>query len=186
MAQSSVPLVIGALVVLGLGAWLVSREGRENPVGLETAPRRRRLIAKGRNVFVDLSDGREVTLPGTMLHDPEGKAWPRNSVLFGPIARGHRGAPPDDDAQAYFGSGYRAKVGSAKVPPRGLQGWQRVGTVTDIYYTRGGRSHPGRYHHGFGQGMFNHGRVTLYRRGRWWRIQLPRGSVLNARGFVKP
>lgn len=153
-------------------------------LGSGDRPRRKRLIAKGHSCLFEMEDGRDIRVPGGMLHDPSGHAWPSRSVLCGPFQRGSEVEPADGDERAYLGRD--PKMGVIDTPPRELDGWSYVGDVERIYYTRIG-NRADRYQHGFNESFFHHkGRVRLYRRGRYYRLELPRGAVLDARGFVRP
>lgn len=128
-----------------------------------------------------------------MLHDPSGRAWPARSVLVGPFRGNLRRAAPDEVSPAarhYLGGSHDPKIGSVDTPPKDLGQWTYVGDVERIRYTRTGRKSPGRYQHPFNEGLMAmiHGRrkVRLYRRGRYYRLELPRGAMLDARGYVWP
>jgi hypothetical protein len=171
---------------------------RENPSGGSGGSRRsgskKALIAKGRSCLFEMVDGSDVRCSGGMLHDPSGRWWPKKSVLCGPFRQ--RVRPIDDDeydgeARHYLGSSHKASIGSIDTPPKGLSGWDYLGEVDRIFYTRTGRKSPGRFQHGFNKSGFTtfvkgKGRVRLYRRGRYCRLELPRGALLDSRGFVWP
>jgi hypothetical protein len=161
------------------------------------------LICKGSRVAFDIMPDakgrkeRHVIAPGSygMLHDPEGKDWPRNSVLVMPFKRGGQAEKPTDNARAYMGRGYTVKQGTVNTPPKALTEWKRVGKVQTIYYSRPGTKAPGGYYHHFVKGaaiehkLFRGGggkHPTLYRRGKMLRLELQDGATLNERGFVWP
>lgn len=192
-----ITLGVGALVYLLIKGPAVGSP-LENPTGLfgGAKPRRKkRLIDKGGSVALDLKDGRTIRPPGEMLHDPSGKAWPRSSVLIGPSRGQLRAATRDefdDDAQSYLGRDHLARASTLETPPKPLgAGWTYVGDVEEIRYTRRGRKQPGAYYHPFNKMgltrlIHGKGRVRLYRRGRYHRLELPRNATLDARGFVHP
>jgi len=160
------------------------------------------VICKGTGVVFDLVDGARVIPPARygMLHDPSGKEWPARSVLVGPFAKGPL-ADEDEiprDARDYLGRKHRVHRGVAIFPPRSLATWTHLGDVASakkaggrIRYVRGGTKAPGGFHHPFNAPslatlMKGHGRSVLYRCGQWLRLELPRGAMLDARGFVWP
>lgn len=190
------------IVAVGVGTlgWLLWKGPPmlENPAPVRRTPNvgRSPPIVKGRSTRFEMKDGPDVTCAGGMIHDPSGRAWPRNSILCGPFRPRVRTATPEEYrgwAKDYLGSSHRPMVGVVDVPPRALSEWQLLGEVEKIYYTRLGKKRPGRYVHAFykptalatlvrGRG----GKVKLYRRGRFVRLELPKGAHLDARGFVYP
>jgi hypothetical protein len=153
------------------------------------------LIRKGSGVHFIGEDGKRIATPrgSSVLHDPAGTKWGKNSVLiitFKPNVRPAteseiKGAPRD-----YFGTRYKPKVGAVELPPRALAGWTRIGRVKRIYYTRVGAD-GGYYQHPFGerngQALFRKGNLpVLYSRGKAMRLELGAGSMLDDRGFVYP
>lgn len=200
-------LLTGALwigVGVGLGAigyWIFTdpRE-HENPAGLARGPdgskRRRKLpIVKGRAGRFEMREGPDVTCAGAMIHDPTGRAWPKRSVLFGPVRRVRSATDPEVEGAGrhYLGNSHRVAVGMVNAPPRSLDGWVYLGEVERVYYTRNGKKYGGvRFQHPFNKPgalatmVKGKGRVRLYRKGRFCRLELPRGSILDSRGFVWP
>ena len=155
----------------------------------------RGLTLKGTSVAFELVDGREIDAPGKgMLHDATGREWPARSVLVGPFKRGRATKDVSEDARDYLGRTYTIKQGNAKteIVPRGLWSWERVGEVARIYYTRGGTKYPGRFQHPFNKRsslavlVKGKGKVTLYQWRGWYRLELPKGAILDSRGFVWP
>ena len=140
------------------------------------------LIAKGSNVRLVLADGRSVRAPGGMLHDPNGKAWPRCSVLVGPFQKGREPIQKDLGARKYFGADYNASLGSANIPDdKNLDGWKKVGDVRQIFYVRTGNV--------YGGTLFQHPfkpHAKLYRLGKWHRLELGSWCSLDEAGFRKP
>ena len=168
-----------------------SREPRR----LSTPSAKRSLIAKGRACRFELVDGGAVSVAGGMMHDPSGRWWPARSVLCGPFKARVRRAEPDEytgAARHYLGNSHAAHVGVIDTPPKALGEWEYVGEVERIYYTRTGRKRPGRYQHPFNKPtalatlLKGRGRVKLYRRGRYVRMDLPPGAILDTRGLVWP
>lgn len=182
-----------ALIGVGaLGYFMIKGPG-VNPTSGGKGPRGRKLVSKGHSCIFEMVDGRDISTKGGMLHDPSGKTWPSRSVLIGPFRGGLRKADPDEvDAAAkhYLGSSHPAKIGMVDTPPKDLTSWTYVGDVENILYTRTGRRRPGRYEHPFNKSWVTlftgKKRVKLYRRGRYYRLQLPRGAILDSRGFVVP
>ena len=178
------------LIAVGLGTmtYLIVRGPAENPArGVRRSPNvgRSPPIVKGRSTRFEMVEGPDVTCAGGMIHDPSGRAWPRNSVLCGPFRPRVRAATSEEYrgwAKDYLGSSHRPMVGVVDTPPRALGGWDYMGEVEKIYYTRIGAKRPGRYVHTFNKPsalatlVRGKGRVRLYRRGRFVRIDLPRGA----------
>lgn len=156
------------------------------------------LIAKGYNVSFKMGSGR-VSAPKryAMLHDPEGRTWPANSVLVAPFSKD--GLEIDDDfAESYFGD--PPMGGSIVLPPRVMREWSEVGAVEKIEYSRVRpynmpTKYEGDYYHFFdgSEGalsvlslFFKAPTPTLYRRRRALRLELPQWASLNERGFIWP
>jgi hypothetical protein len=194
-------IAAGGLALVGAGGflwWYLSHRPKENPSGSRrsTPGAKRALIAKGnRSSAFEMVDGPDVTVRGGMMHDPSGRWWPKRSVLFGPFRANLRDATDeefDGPAKDYLGRGHNAKIGTVDTPPKDLASWKYIGDVEKIYYTRTGRKKPGRYVHEFNKRMAlatlvkGRGRVRLYRRGRYVRLELPKGAMLDSRGYVWP
>jgi hypothetical protein len=189
-SNAAVIALWGAVAVgLGVMGYLIFRGPKENPTG--GGGKRlggRALIAKGRGVTFELSNGREIHCSGAMMHDPSGRWWPSRSVLIGPARLRESKVEIEGDAKAYFGrSG--GHLGRVNTPPKPLKDWDYLGEVADIFYTRSGRR-SGFYRHQFNAGLMSilrgHKKVRLYRRGKFCRLELPRGARLDDRGFVAP
>lgn len=166
----------------------------------------KRFICKGTRVHFVLDDGSKVhpAKGAAALHDPEGRAWPACSILISEFPRAGARQATDDEMRGapkeYLGRTYKGRVSKEfDLPPRALSGWSKVATVATIqdeqgmiYYSRGGTKYPGRYRHRFNKGhglvaLFKgKGKVTLYERGRFMRLELPRGCRLDERGIVWP
>jgi hypothetical protein len=151
------------------------------------------LIAKGHEVAFKLQDGRLKRVSGSMLHDPSGHDWPKDSMLVASFKRSGR---PATDAEKegppkhYLGRHHEARVGSINLPPRSLEEWKRVGEVATIYYERPGTKAPGRFYHHFGkrrlEAFFKKGKAVLYKRGSAYRLELGPGSIATQDGIVFP
>jgi hypothetical protein len=194
-------ILLGGLVAVGIGGlfYLMIRgpEMFENPTPGAAGPKRvgkKTLINKGRACSFDLVDGGTVSCQGGMMHDPSGRWWPKNSVLCGPFKK-LRAAQPDEgspQAHHYLGDSHNAMVGVVDTPPRALGSWDFLGEVSEIRYTRTGRKRPGRYFHPFSKPsalatlVKGKGKARLYRRGRFCRLDLPPGAILDTRGYVWP
>jgi hypothetical protein len=173
---------------------------RDNPRLGSGGPRggskKRKLpIVKGRSCRFEMKEGPDVTCAGAMLHDPTGKAWPARSVLCGPIRRKLRKASDaelEGAGRHYFGGSYPARVVEIDAPNRSMEGWRYLGEVERIYYTRVGRKNGNvRFVHEFNKHGLTRlvkgtGKVRLYRKGRFVRLELPRGAILDTRGYVFP
>lgn len=153
------------------------------------------LIAKGYDVSFQV-DGAGISAPKryAMLHDPEGKAWPANSVLVAPFSKDGR-AIDDGFAEDYFGD--PPMGGSIALPPRGMREWSEIGPAHKIEYSRTRpynmpTKYEGDYYHFFdgSEGIlslfFKAPAPVLYRRRRMLRLELPAWASLNDRGFIWP
>lgn len=83
----------------------------------------------------------------------------------------------------YLGSNYPIHKGEAPVEnlPRELSAWTKFpAPVSQIFYERTGYRARDYFEHSF------KGPAWLYERGRYLRLQLPKGCVLNERGYVVP
>jgi hypothetical protein len=134
-------------------------------------------LVKGRKISFEMADGPDINLPVSfgMIHNP--KQTTKCRVYFGPYEK-----TPEQVAQLphiatlYFGSDYNGRVGYVDIPEGK---WTAVGDVTRIYYERPGE-HADYYQHPFDEP------VPLSRNRQWHRIVLPKGCVVNERGFVQP
>lgn len=158
----------------------------------------RGLTLRGTAVRFELADGSEIAAPAKdgLFYDDSGRDWPARSLLVGPFKRG---GPADQDevpkrTREYLGRTYTIRQGEAKteIVPRALWHWEKLGEVARIYYRRGGTKAPGSYQHPFNKRyamavlMKGKGKVTLYRWGKWRRLEMPRGAILDNRGIVWP
>jgi hypothetical protein len=139
------------------------------------------IVIKGSHVEFRMADGSRRRLPVSygMIHDPDGKNFPRCSVFVGPVTRTQQPVKPSSKAVDYFGSKYIPR----KAIIQGLvrsRNWVPVGEVAEIFYVRRGR-HADRYYHPFKR--FN---PTLSKSGRFYRLDLRDGCIVDDRGFVFP
>lgn len=156
------------------------------------------LICKGTRVRLHLADGRILSPRGSMLHDPKGRYWPKNSLLIGGFTRSggdlsdeqYRGAPKD-----YLGRNHTPHVGYVDLPPKRIGEWVDVEEVVRIDYVRGGTRAPGGFRHHFGKprGLMRlvhlvkgKRRVILRRWGRFYRVDMGPGSMADSRGIAFP
>lgn len=151
------------------------------------------LICKGSRVHFVMKDGRKISAKGSMLHDPKGRYWPKNSMLVVVFQRGTRLATDDERAGApkeYLGRTHKAHVGSVELPPKPLSEWDPLGEIKTLLYVRPGRKAPGAFYHHFGQrrieAFWKKGKAFLFKRGSAYRIQMSRGSLADDRGVVYP
>jgi hypothetical protein len=154
------------------------------------------LILKGSSVRLEI--GRRAVLVGSMLHDPDGNAWPACSFLCAKFSPGGRDATDEELKGAprdYFGKNYRARVGKIELPPRNLSSWEFVGDVTKIWYTRPGTKAPGRFVHKINspRGLWKiifflkgRGEAKLYKRGKYFRLDFSAGCLADDRGVAYP
>ena len=144
------------------------------------------ILVKGGEVDLILVDDEENYLSGNtivlpagygMCHDESGRNLPKCSLFFGPIqTTAERVSKLPKNAAQYFGGDYEGLKARIDVPSGK---WNSVGRVKEILYYR-----PGRY-----EGDWRHEfevPVALFRQGRWYRMQLPRGCVVTWRGIEKP
>lgn len=156
------------------------------------------ILVKGHSVVFDL----EPVKPGWpersiecrrsrgMMHDEQGADWPKDSVLVGPYEKTGREVDGGGAGRAYFGSDYRTRAATVVLPERALRGWKKLGIVKTVWYVRTGKRAPGPFRHAFGKGwdtfFIGASRPVLYQKGRYYRIELGAGSVVDDRGFVRP
>jgi len=153
-----------------------------------------RLIAYATRVLFVLHSDREVEPPAeyALLHDPDGEAWPKCSLLVGAFKRARRAYDQKDVAAVdWFGKTHKLSEGDIDLPPRELSEWKALGDIEWIYYWRRGNKHRGDFKHKFGkwQPMVfwkSPGRATLYEHEKWLRVELSKGCVIDWRGIVYP
>jgi hypothetical protein len=146
------------------------------------------LIAKCSRVAF-IVDGKRVAAPkgATLLHDPSGRYWPKQSCLIASFSRdGDVLENPTDEEIAWATNPDAVKVGSAETPSKSLSGWDIIGRVERIDYTRRG-VYADDYEHDFEEGWLQTKPLpTLRRLGRYMRlgIALEQGRQFNWRGFI--
>jgi hypothetical protein len=134
-------------------------------------------LIKGREISFDLTDGETLELPidHGMIHSPD--TAKRCFVYFGPFKKTKTSVSElPRMASLYFGNAYAGHVAYIDIPG-GL--WRSMGRVDTIFYDRPGE-HRDYYRHKFSEP------IPLSRNGRFHRLSLPRGCVVNDRGFVSP
>jgi hypothetical protein len=153
------------------------------------------IVVKGSNVKFELTRpagapsatknphkiaGKVISLPAAygIIHDPEGEHFDRCECFFGPYKSTQRKVEMTSKAKAYMGPSYPARFAVVDVP-RGP--WNSVGEVAQIFYRRPGR-YSGKYFHPFKDGYA----PTLSKCGRFYRLSLPGGCIVDDRGFVFP
>jgi hypothetical protein len=150
-----------------------------------------------RVVFILKKDDEEIERPKkhALLHDPWGKAWPKNVLLIGPFAPGPRVPERDvpDEVRRFLGRGAVIHRGSTATEtlPKHLGAWEKVGVLADVCYMRYGTREPGPHDHKFermGLMRLFYGRrsAVLYELGAWRRIQLPPNARIDERGILYP
>lgn len=161
--------------------------------------------AIGYNTRLKMKGRRSLAIPKSlvMLFDFEGEVWPRTSVLFG---NRPEGKPSRPGRSRYFGQGYETLSANYEIIPGdrmmlvNLDNWKFVGEVHEIWYDRA-LEHPERWggikpsktpdtknpkgflHHVFQKFEAPPG---LFKRGRYYRLELLPGTRFNMRGFVEP
>ena len=134
-------------------------------------------LIKGREISFDMTDGETIELPIThgMIHSPDTSK--KCHVYFGPYQKTREAVSElPRIANAYFGSDYKGRVAYLDIP-NGK--WRPVGEVDVIFYDRPGE-HRDYYRHKFAKP------IPLSVNGRFHRLSLPNGCVVNDRGFVTP
>jgi hypothetical protein len=155
------------------------------------------LIRKGLRVHFIMEDEKtRVAAPrgASMLHDPQGTAWGKCSLLFVSFRPGGPKLDEDkvpDDARHYLGKNHEPRVGHVDLPPRGLSSWEKVGRVTSIFYERTGTKARGLFRHPFGVRtalmLWRKGTLpTLYKRDGAMRLELGPSCIVDDRGIVFP
>jgi hypothetical protein len=132
-------------------------------------------------VAFDMEDGRRLKLPskyGT-IHDQDGTILPKCDVFFGPWKKTQHPAEMSRNQRRYFGADHQAKL--AKLPKIPIDGWKEIGKVVMIYYVRRGVRAPGGFHH-----PFKSRQPTLFKNGRFYKLSLGSGCIVDDRGYVFP
>ena len=152
------------------------------------------LICKGRSVSFDLADGSGIDAPAqnALLHDPTGRFWKSTSILVAPFSKGRDEVEGDSYSKDYLGRSHLTRAGDVRLPPKALSLWQYEGEVETIWYTRHGKKYGGkRFRHEFNRPSLarlvkGRGRARLYSLGSAYRLELPRGAIVDGRGLVWP
>ena len=137
---------------------------------------------KANAVMLEDMNGKLIRLPRSygMLHDPEGTDFARCDVYFGPYKMTRAKAPMDSSAKWYFGRTYEAK--GVRIDGLRLDGpWKHVAGVRKIFYYRRGVRAPGGFHH-----AFHRSPLELSKCGKFYKLTLPGGCIVDDRGFVWP
>jgi hypothetical protein len=130
-----------------------------------------------------------------MLYDVSGYYWPPCSLLIAPFENG-REACDVKKARNFFGRNVDVFEGSAPLPPRSLHAWRELGELDQIFYDRAGK-HDGPFKHTFNtprglwQLVWSFMRAgdkpaVLYALDGCYRVELPRGCIVDDRGIVAP
>lgn len=163
------------------------------------------LICMGRHIIFEFDDCDDLQLPGRwgMLRDPDGKYWPKCSLLFTSFAQGDEDDDATKAARNYFGRNASIARGEVKIPPHDLKsGWHEVGIVSQIFYERAGTKAPGRFKHKFNDPRGWMWLVALFKRKaartpvvlfeydrggvQALRLELPDGCLVDERGIALP
>lgn len=134
-------------------------------------------LIKGREISFDMEDGESLSLPKAygMIHSPD--TTRRCHVYFGPYKSTRKPVSKlPQIARAYFGDRYEGTIAEVDIPEGS---WRPVGRATVIFYDRPGEAGD-YYRHEFAQP------IPLSTNGKFHRLSLPEGCVVNDRGFVKP
>ena len=154
------------------------------------------LLCKGKDVSFKMKEGGTIAAPRGygMLHDPAGTNWAKCSLLIAPfkdLGRMDDESKAPGYARSYMGRKYHLRSGEVELPNKSLEGWKNEGEIAEIFYTRGGTKMPFRFRHPFGKRTFfsifrGNDSATLYKQGRYYRVQLGRSCLLDDRGIVHP
>lgn len=142
------------------------------------------ILVKGDRVQFLTTDGNMIVLPSSagIIHDPEGEERPRCEVFFGPYKLQRKRPVPRITRAAvkYYGRHYQPTVALIDLPHGP---WRPIAHVTKIFYKRGlrGAQHAGGFHHPFARAP-----LTLEKSGKFYRLSLPGGCIVDDRGFVFP
>jgi len=143
------------------------------------------LLVKGDVRLLELDDGGRIALPPgwSQVHDPTGHKIPACTILVLQYTYPDDGGPPLTqselrEAEIYFGTAYIPTRVGVDIPS---EPWIMVGHVRAISYARRGR-HRGNKRHAFKVPVPLHAQPSRSA----FRISLPQGCVLDARGYVWP
>ena len=143
------------------------------------------VLIKGYGVKFERTAGKAIVLPYRygIIHDPEGTILPPCNVYFGPYTISKRVVEaPSRAAREYFGRDYKLRYITVAIPSGT---WKPVGEVAVLHYVRTeGSAHGGPYFHPIKQPL--NPSAPLTKNGRFYKIAMPDGCVINWRGFVFP
>jgi hypothetical protein len=134
-------------------------------------------LIKGREISFDMEDGETIALPKAygMIHSPD--TVRKCHVYFGPFEKTRQiESELNQTAKKYFGDDYDGRVAYIDIPSGS---WRSAGRARVIFYDRPGQ-YSDYYRHEFSEP------VPLSVNGRFYRLSLPDGCVVNDRGFVTP
>lgn len=144
------------------------------------------MIVKGREISVQMKTGEVLVYPPDWLlvHDEAADIVRSCDALFLPAHFHHKGRSGADKFQAgkldeYYGEKVKEWATLAVDVPE--NGWEYLGVVSRIFYTRDGE-HEGEYDHPFLDGVRLYECTTMPAA----KLRLPDGCVWNWRGFVSP
>ena len=126
------------------------------------------------------TNGKVISLPNAygIIHDPDSENFDKCECYFGPYKRTRKRIEMTQKASAYMGSSYPATFATVDLPSGT---WKPIGDVAQIFYKRPGR-YSGKYFHPFKAGFV----PKLYKNGRFYKLALPGGCIVDDRGFVFP
>jgi hypothetical protein len=131
-----------------------------------------------------------------LLYDDTGKHWSKESLLVAPFEQGDEEIE-NDRAHEFFGSDFAIYRGGIIPPPKQLKnGWRNLGEVKTVFYERAGK-YEGPFKHEFNKprGLWrliwpfdrrSKGPALLYARKGCYRVEFPKGCIIDARGIVMP
>jgi hypothetical protein len=132
-----------------------------------------------------------------MLYDETGKHWSKDSLLVAPFEQGEDEVEGNTRAREFFGSDFAIYRGGIYPPPSSLKnGWRSLGEVKTIYYDRAGK-YEGPFKHEFNKPrgiwrlifLFDRrakGPALLYARKGCYRVEFPKGALIDSRGIAIP
>jgi hypothetical protein len=132
-------------------------------------------------VKFETTEGKVISLPAAygQFHDPSGRDLPKCTVFYGPWKKTNRPVDANLSNRRYLGSNHPMKL--AIIPEIPREGWEQVAKVVKIFYKRRGKRAPGGFFHPF------KGRpLTLSRAGRFYKLSLGGGCLVDDRGYVWP
>jgi hypothetical protein len=132
-------------------------------------------------VAFDMADGKHLKLPASYgtFHDQDGTVLPKCDVFFGKFRKTKKRVEMGRADRRYFGADHRAVL--AELPKIPKDGWKQIGEVVMIYYVRRGSRAPGGFHH-----PFKSRHPMLSKNGRFYKLSLGSGCLIDDRGYVFP